>query len=275
MNLSGQLSDWSIDDLLRIMQVTHKTASLDISGDQSGRIHFLEGNVTGAALGRGDISTDREDVAEILYVLSSVDRGTFAVGPADGPDAGGMPVDDVLSDVSALKQLESEVADAGLVDAISVQLQAEHDEPLTVTPEDWRAIAALVESFSFAGLESRFGRGGAVRILHSLHQLGVIHATTAEDETAEEIEVAVEDEQSSEPTWLEQAQAEAPKHLAPADRDTSLDEQDESPEEPVADEPTRPLEPAAIRGVSAPASTTLTDGVYDEIRRLRSKAAEK
>jgi hypothetical protein len=29
-----------------------------------------------------------------------------------------------------------------------------------------------------------------------------------------------------------------------------------------------------VRGVAAPASTTLTDGVYDEIRRLRSKVAE-
>ncbi len=28
-------------------------------------------------------------------------------------------------------------------------------------------------------------------------------------------------------------------------------------------------------GVSAPASTTLTDGVYDEIRRLRNKVSER
>jgi hypothetical protein len=30
-----------------------------------------------------------------------------------------------------------------------------------------------------------------------------------------------------------------------------------------------------VKGVSAPASTTLTDGVYDEIRRLRSRVADK
>ena len=270
MNLSGQLSDWSIDDLLRIMQVTHKTASLDISGDQSGRIHFLEGNVTGAALGRGEISTAREDVAEILYVLSSVDRGTFAVGPADGPDDGGMAVDDVIADVSALKQLESDVAEAGLVDAISVQLRSEREEPITIAPEDWNAIAALVEPFSFTALESKFGRGSTVRILHALHDLGVLDATVPE----EEAEPVVEDEQSSEPTWLEQAQAEAPKHLAPDELIDAIDDQPEPADEPAAEEE-RALEPASVRGVSAPASTTLTDGVYDEIRRLRSKAAEK
>jgi hypothetical protein len=32
---------------------------------------------------------------------------------------------------------------------------------------------------------------------------------------------------------------------------------------------------AELKGVSAPASTTLTDGVYDEIRRLRSRVGEK
>jgi hypothetical protein len=55
--------------------------------------------------------------------------------------------------------------------------------------------------------------------------------------------------------------------------------------EPVAAEPEP--EPVAVEGetngserheplgVSAPASTTLTDGVYDEIRRLRSKVSER
>ena len=48
MHLSGQLSDWSINDLLQIMQVTNKTGSLDIEGERRGRVHFREGRVTGA-----------------------------------------------------------------------------------------------------------------------------------------------------------------------------------------------------------------------------------
>ena len=87
MHLSGQLSDWSINDLLQIMQVTKKTGSLDIDGERRGRIHFREGLVTGAELTDAKESrdgTDRGTVADALYVLSMLSSGSFAVGAADG-----------------------------------------------------------------------------------------------------------------------------------------------------------------------------------------------
>jgi len=83
MHLSGQLSDWSINDLLQIMQVTKKTGSLDIEGERRGRVHFREGRVTGAELTGFDgahTGSDRAGVADILYVLSSVAEGSFSVG---------------------------------------------------------------------------------------------------------------------------------------------------------------------------------------------------
>ena len=98
MHLSGQLSDWSINDLLQIMQVTKKTGSLDIEGQRRGRVHFREGRVTGAALtglAGAHAGSDRADVADILYVLSSVAEGSFSVGAADGPDAKGWTVEEV------------------------------------------------------------------------------------------------------------------------------------------------------------------------------------
>ena len=65
-------------------------------------------------------------------------------------------------------------------------------------------------------------------------------------------------------------------------------ENNEAPAAAVAEEPEdEPSEPetaiepdelkdrsAGARGISAPASTTLTTGVYDDIRRLRSKVSE-
>jgi hypothetical protein len=51
-------------------------------------------------------------------------------------------------------------------------------------------------------------------------------------------------------------------------------EEDEPEIEDDSDAYERPAH-AEVRGVSAPASTTLTDGVYDEIRRLRSRVREK
>jgi len=57
------------------------------------------------------------------------------------------------------------------------------------------------------------------------------------------------------------------------------EELDHYPEEEAEEEPVVAAKPdriqANMKGLSAPANTTLTDGVYDEIRRLRSRVGEK
>jgi hypothetical protein len=50
---------------------------------------------------------------------------------------------------------------------------------------------------------------------------------------------------------------------------------DDEEAEPIVPPVKAPRIPSELKGVSAPASTTLTDGVYDEIRRLRSRVGEK
>jgi hypothetical protein len=272
-NLSGQLTDWSINDLLQIMQVTKKTGSLDISGERKGRIHFVDGSVTGAELSgeKGSYrGADRPAIADILYVLSTLDAGSFAVGPADGPDSEGYAVEDILSEVAALRSLEGEVIDAGLFEAPGVRLVSDLDGPITMSPEDWQVVVSLVQPFTFDFLQSRVGRGGAVRIFHTLHRLGVAEAVSGDDESewldqlAGGIATA-----PSEPLWLErQAEETTPKHAAEVE--APVVEKEPAPE--PAPEPEK--EPAGVKGVAAHASTTLTDGVYDEIRRLRSKVAD-
>jgi hypothetical protein len=293
-NLSGQLSDWSIHDLLQIMKVTKKTGALQMEGDRRGRIHFKEGSVTGADLTgsrRTYVADDRAAVADVLYVLSSMTQGTFAVGSADGPSGEGWSVEEILSDVEKLGALEREVAGSGLIEATGIRLTEDRDEAITLEPEDWKIIVGLIQPFTFVHLESRFGRGGAIRLLHTLHRLEVIAPISSEDES-EFLDRLAEGiaSDSSEPTWLEVQQA------ARSTQDGQSDDS-ESPaitEHPV-DEDLMPIsvgpteedssevsalegkhrEPVPVLGVSADASTTLTDGVYDEIRRLRSKAAEK
>ncbi|MGD2060788.1 MAG: DUF4388 domain-containing protein [Acidimicrobiia bacterium] len=318
-NLSGQLSDWSISDLLQIMQVTKKTGSLDIEGERRGRVHFVDGAVTGAELAGAKGSyrgTDRGAIADILYVLSTLDSGSFGVGPADGPEADGFAVEDVMSEVDALRSLEGEVIDAGLFEAAGVRLVHDLDEPITMQPEDWAAIGSLVQPFTFDYLEARVGRGGAVRIFHTLHRLGVAEAIEADDDESAWLDRLADglSSQTPEPTWLEEVPEEStPKHAAPdSASDPAVDEPKPEPAsaepeptpvpepepEPVMETEPEPAvqaesepvtepapEPAAkpepevavppgVRGVSAPASTTLTDGVYDEIRRLRSKVSD-
>lgn len=309
-NLSGQLSDWSINDLLQIMQVTKKTGSLDIEGERRGRIHFVDGAVTGAELsGEKGIyeGTDRASVADILYVLSTLDTGSFGVGPADGPDGDGFAVEDVMGEVSALRSLEGEVIDAGLFEAAGVKLVGEIDESITMEPEDWHVLVSLVQPFTFDFLESRVGRGGAVRIFHALHRLGVAEAISGDDESEWLDQLAGGlSRKTSDAMWLEEDQPEPTerergdaKHVAPDEdedipvvaasdetgpeefisgSDDDVEDSDDTPEEDVGVAPGRIIAETAhveVRGVSAHASTTLTDGVYDEIRRLRSKVSEK
>ena len=296
-NLSGQLSDWSIRDLLQIMHVTKKTGSLDISGDRSGRIHFQDGTVTGADL-KGTrqtyVATDRSSVADVLYVLSSLHTGSFSVGASEsvvGEET--WSVDEILADVESLNELEAEVAESGLIDAPGVRMNDEVDEAVTLEPGDWKVIVGLVQPFTFSHLEARFGRGGAVRVLHTLHRLKVVEPI-ADDESQWLDQLAGNlSGESSEPLWLEQEAVKAAESHVDIDADTEDDESTSDAEEveiteivAVDDsEPSDVVEVAAavdgvaiaadVRGVAAPASTTLTDGVYDEIRRLRSKVSDK
>jgi hypothetical protein len=288
MHLSGQLTDWSINDLLQIMQVTHKTGSLDIEAERRGRVHFREGTVTGAELSgaKGSyVGDDRGGVADILYVLSTLTEGSFSVGPADGPEKPGWSVEDVMADVEALQSLEGEVVDAGLFEASAVRFVEDIEEPITLEPSDWAVLVSLVQPFTFAHLEARLGRGGAVRVFHTLHRLGVAETISDGDEESDWLDKLADDISpgSGEPTWLEAVTEDPAEDSAdempieePAETLTPEPVVEASGEETVLEVvATEADDRADLRGVSAPASTTLTDGVYDEIRRLRSKVAEK
>ncbi|MDX1467717.1 MAG: DUF4388 domain-containing protein [Acidimicrobiia bacterium] len=288
MHLSGQLKDWSISDLLQIMQVTHKTGSLDIEGEKRGRVHFREGMVTGAELTGASttyVGNNRGGIADVLYVLAGLTQGTFSVGAADGPDTEGWSVEQVIDDIGALQALETEVANAGLIEAPGVKLVEEIDRTVELTPGDWSVLVSLVQPFSFAQLESTLGRGAAVRILFTLHRLGVSEPL-AQRESESGFFDKLADQIAPEPdrpTWRETAASEQPAPAsAPAEPAAAADEPAPAAAEPPSARPRRiPQPPAAdsedsenADGVAAPASTMLTDGVYDEIRRLRSKVGE-
>ncbi len=280
MHLSGQLSDWSVNDLLQIMQVTKKTGSLDIEGERRARVFFSEGRVTGAELtgAKGSyLGADRSGIADILYVISTLESGQFSVGPADGPEIKGWTVEEVLADVEALHSLEGEVVDAGLFEASGVRLVRELEGPITIDPEDWHALVTLVQPFTFNHLETKFGRGTAVRIFHTLHRLGMAEALAAEEGESGWLDRLAEDVApgAATPAWLEHL----PESETPEPEPVAVAAEQPEPValakavEPVS-RPER-KEDAEVVGVSAPASTTLTDGVYDEIRRLRSRVADR
>src|SRR5690606_18809159 len=177
MNLSGTLSDWTVSDLLNVMKVTGKTASLHIKGDRTGTVHFIEGKVVGAALdGKAVPSGDFESrtvASDALFVLNTVQEGIFEVGPFEGPEAQGWDVEDLVSDMQQLGGLEEDLAGAGVRDSYVV-FKEEIEQAVTVEVEDWWAIASLVSVLSFGQLEDVFGRGRAIRLLHALWRMGLI-----------------------------------------------------------------------------------------------------
>ncbi len=304
MNLSGQLADWTMDDLLQIVQVTKKTGSLDIVGVHKGRVHFRQGNITGAELHSSKgvyAGTDTSIIADVIFVLGSMAEGAFAMGRSDGPDVDGVPIEDITGAIGELRALEAIVADKGLIEAGDVRLKPAIDSDVTISPDDWAAIASLVMPFTFSSLAERLGRGAAIRMVHAFHHLDLVEA--AEPDTPESVIEPVPGEVSEEESnwldrladevsstdstkWLEDAVAEmtegsddVPVAAAPAVPATPAQSAEEPEKEPsdlevvvASDEPKD--RSAGARGISAPASTTLTTGVYDDIRRLRSKVSE-
>ena len=275
MQLSGQLSDWSVADLLQIMQVTEKTGSLDISGERSGRILFKGGEIVGAELigrqGQGHYrGTDSAAIADVLYVLTRLEEGTFDIGKEEGPKGDtAFAVKDVLREVEELQEIENDVAESGLFDAAGIRLIRDLERPITLEPDDWQVLVSLVQPFSFGFLESKMGRGGAVRVLHTLHRLGLADVGKADDKLDWLDDIA---------DGLSPTGDEPTGELEPEEPSIIVEEVEEEEPELILEPQPIPVahrESVAVRGVSAPASTTLTDGVYDEIRRLRSRAADK
>lgn len=268
MNLSGQLSDWTVDELIQIVQVTKKTGSLDILGDKKGRIHFRQGQLTGAELhGQQGVyaGTDEATISDIIFVLGSIDTGEFAMGPDDGPESDGHDAEVISEGVSQLRTLESDLTDAGVLDAASVAIDTEIQKAVEVEPDDWRALSSLIPPFTTESLENRFGRGATVRMLHVFHRLGLLKV----------LDEPVEEDVTEESDWLDKLADE----VSATDSTNWLDESSDpvvaEAQTEVADEgkhSERRVESLEnMRGVSADPSTTLTTGVYDEIRRLRSK----
>ncbi len=268
MNLSGQLGDWSVDDLIQIVQVTKKTGSLDISGNRKGRIHFSDGLLTGAELHSPQgvyAGADPDTIADVVFVLGSMETGTFAMGSPEGPDTAGHEPEAISASVDELRKLEVEIAESGVLDTGEINFVDTVESKVTLDPGSWHYLARLIPPLTVDDLEERFGRGSAIRMIHSLNSIGVLAAPAedAVDETT--LDTAAEgDGVEAESGWLKELAEEV--STSPHD--------DLAVEIGIADSVPKPVPAGAVRGLAADASTVLTGGVYDEIRRLRSKVGD-
>ena len=270
MNLTGTLSDWTVADLLNVMKVTGKTATLNIKGRTAGTIHFMEGRVVGAELDGSPIPGDsRAEAADSLLVLWSLDEGTFEVVEFQGPHDTGWDVESVMADMEALRALEADRLGAGLADGHLV-LKDQINGPVTIDSADWWALSSLVSVLSFGQLEEVFGRGRAIRLLHTLHRLGLIERieTPAEEPEPAPVEAPPAVDLAALAEEDQGAQFEGPT-ATDHDDESWLDEIAAAAEAPVSESDDSEAASRRVLGVAAPASTVLTGPVRDEMRRRR------
>lgn len=281
MNLSGTLADWTVADLLNMLRVTSKTATVHIRGHQAGSIHFAAGRVVGAGIA-GDVVIDgeagsRQSTIDALFVLSSLDQGTFELATFEGPDGDGWEVESLLEDMHRLETLEAEMAASEIAEG-PLMLREDMDEAVTIEADDWWAVASLVSVLSLTQLEEVFGRARAIRLLHTLWRLELVEpleqvepVDEAEPEDLQPVEAFDSGDQTPDPEPPVDDRPEEPAITPVPGDDAWLDEIAAAA---GAEIPTTPEERRRLLGVAAPASTVLTGSVLDEMRRLRGRAGE-
>ena len=289
MLLSGSLSNWSVNDLLQIMRVTAKTATLRIDGSRPGVIHFGDGRIVGAGLAGQRVPRNAEEAlratVDALHVLTSSGDGAFLVAEPDfDPALRGWDVAEVMMEVERLRQMEHEVTSQGVTESTSLRLASEVATPVTLHSEEWAAVCALVPSFSLSSLQEAFGNSRALQFLSALLGRGL---TVPAPDT--QVEVAIDTVPVPEPIvlnevsvvvneepdlpildWLGDHQVEGAVDLSPGtsdDDDEDYEEEDEEEEEEEYEvDPNR----RALRSVVASPETTLVSNVLGDMRKLRT-----
>jgi hypothetical protein len=266
MMLSGNLSNWSVADLLQMMRVTGKTAALRIEGTRAGVIHFNEGKLAGATLAgqRPPTETDqlRRSTIDALFVLTGPTEGSFFVAsPEFDPNSPSWEVVEIMAEVEHLRLIESEIRALGVEENSPLVLSADVPSPVTLHAEDWATLVSLVPAFSLASLERTMGRTRAFQVVNTLLARGLTVKDTAfEVDLVPPVPVA-----ATVPTAAEEFPVLEWLGDHPAEGEVDL-----STDIPTPVEPAEPDAKRHLKGVHASAETTLVSGVLDDMRRLRT-----
>jgi hypothetical protein len=279
MILTGRLADWSVEQLLQIMRITEKTGSMEIETVGADVVlYFVDGALVDASMrGRFGAGDPQIRVVEAVAAVMNAPDGSFDIGNEMSTNPGDpLPVPDLLSAVGIWQVAEDELAATGVLDAAAIRLIHETSRPLEFEPEAWLAVAEFAGHMTFTELEIRLGRIGAIEVVRTLREMGVLEmaagAPPAEcppaDPATAEFDEGEFDRPFAEPIdeslWHEAIREEEPlpdPPAAPPDTD--------SDREPVVHgsvEEYRYERRREMRSVITPAETTLVPGVLSDIR---------
>ncbi len=179
MILSGQLGEWSVADLLQILRITQKTASLKVEHDgRFGIIHFRGGKIVGAEMSSGAGGLDDfELVVETVYVIQTMAGGYFTISHDNVPEGDqGFEIPAMLESAAVLYAEEQDLSESGLMDARALRVSSRIEDSLTVSVTEWPLLVAAIGRFTFADLEASLGRSRAVSVVSLFRRLGVLEA---------------------------------------------------------------------------------------------------
>ena len=282
MMLSGNLSNWSVVDLLQMMRVTGKTAALRIEGTCAGVIHFNEGKIVAASLAgqraRPEPEQVRRATIDAVFVLTGPAEGSFFVAaPETDPNAPSWEVAEIMAEVEHLRMIASDILAQGVDHSTPLVLNTVVPSPVTLHAEDWATLVSLVPAFSLESLERVMGRTRALQVVNTLLARGL----TTKDLTKVEVQLAPPAaETTPEPAVIAAAPAEEFPVLEwlgdhPAGSvDLSTDLHDEAARPGLLEETSEQADADSsrrhLKAVVASPETTLVSGVLDDMRRLRT-----
>jgi len=177
--MSGSLGEWSVEDLLQIAKITHKSASIDLVGERfAGAVYLRDGAVVDAEVfGQPATGGDRfSRIVEAIGRLVGIEDGTFEFGTRDLPRPPERPIETKAIFAAIEKDLfrEKRLTDLGVSSGEGLALNRHIGDQLSLKPAAWQLIADLVEPFSIDALEARVGRRKAVATILTLEALGVL-----------------------------------------------------------------------------------------------------
>lgn len=200
MILNGRLDDWTVEDLLQIMRITHKTGTLEMTGDLRASIHFQEGAIGGIELGGVPSLSDQDRsvalnvMAERLRTLLPLRSGDFEITDLVRQNSNLVEVPDLLEAVQKLLDLERSALGDDVAENSALKLRLRLD-PITLEPDTWLAVVDLVGTFSLEQMVARLGRSDAVQLLALLRRYDLFeHSDDAIDDHLEP-DIAPEPEQ--------------------------------------------------------------------------------
>jgi len=212
--LSGTLETFSLPDVLRLLSSTKKTGVLALDGDRgSGRVWVDDGAIVAAASAR----TTTDEIDGVVFELLRFEDASFVFDSGAEPDA---PAEDRRDVEAALEAAEARLAEWRDIEAVvpsldvRVSMVSDIDDDLTVTPPQWRVLAAVGTGISGHGLSARLDQGeyDVCRQLRDLVEAGMVALDELDEADEPHEDVSAFEPASDEsfaptvPTWHDAAE---------------------------------------------------------------------